>query len=44
MDKEGAYNFNVLITDKEIAEFARKMPNKRQFIIEAIKTEIKKIS
>jgi hypothetical protein len=35
--KEGAYNFNVLITDAEIAEKARKIENKRQFLIEAIK-------
>jgi hypothetical protein len=35
--KEGGYNFNVLITDKELATIARSIDNKRQFLINAIK-------
>jgi hypothetical protein len=41
--EEGGYKLNVLITDKEIAEFARnEIPNKRQFVIEAIKNYMDK--
>ncbi|MFM2344718.1 MAG: hypothetical protein RLZZ210_1329 [Pseudomonadota bacterium] len=33
-----AYNFSVLINDKELAEFAKKnIPNKSEFIKQAIK-------
>ncbi len=43
--KEGGYNFNILITDKEIAEVARKIPNKAKFLREAIDALIiKKVS
>ncbi len=34
---EGAYNYNVLIKDPEIVEKAKKIENKTQFLIEAIK-------
>jgi hypothetical protein len=33
----GAYNFTVLITDNEIIKEARNIPNKSQFLIDAIK-------
>jgi hypothetical protein len=39
---EGGYKLNVLITDKEIAEFARGIENKRKFVIDAIKEKMKK--
>jgi len=36
--KNGGFKLTALIIDKEVAEFARnKIPNKRQFILEAVK-------
>jgi hypothetical protein len=32
-----AYNFSVLINEKELAEFAKSIPNKSEFIKQAIK-------
>jgi hypothetical protein len=41
--KEGGYNFNVLITNKEMAEFARKeIPNKAEFLKKAIENYMHK--
>lgn len=37
-----AYNFSVLINEKEIAEFARNIKNKSEFIKEAIKNYMNK--
>lgn len=41
--KEGGYNFNVLITDKEMAGIARNIENKRKFLINAIENYIKEL-
>ncbi len=35
--KSGAYAFTVLITDAKIVEKVKKIPNKTQFLLEAIK-------
>jgi hypothetical protein len=41
--KDGGYTFKVLLTNKEIAEFARKeIPNKSEFLKEAIKNYMNK--
>ncbi|MEY4293270.1 MAG: hypothetical protein RLZZ546_1044 [Bacteroidota bacterium] len=37
-----AYNFSVLINDKELAEIAKNIPNKSEFIKEAIRSHINK--
>ena len=38
----GAYNFTVLLTDNELIQKAKNIPNKSQFLIEAIKNYTKK--
>ncbi len=37
-----AYNFSVLINEKDLAEFAKSIPNKSEFIKKAIKEQMKK--
>jgi hypothetical protein len=40
--EKSAYNFSVLINDKELAEFAKNITNKSEFLKNAIREQLKK--